>query len=47
MAAQVIANQLANHGISVTVKDENNNTFSNDFNNKNYETMILRNANWF
>lgn len=47
VAAQVIANQLANHGISVTVKDENNNTFSNDFNNKNYETMILRNANWF
>ena len=39
-AANVIANQLANHGIEVTVKEESSEVFQNSFNNKAYECMI-------
>ena len=41
IAGNVIASQLANHGISVFVKEEANNNFVNDFNNRNYEVMII------
>jgi ABC-type transport system substrate-binding protein len=40
VAANVIANQLANHGIDVNVIEENSNSYISDFNSRNYETMI-------
>ena len=39
-AANVIAAQLANHGIEVRVQEETNEGFANAFNNKAYEVMI-------
>jgi peptide/nickel transport system substrate-binding protein len=39
-AANVIASQLENHGISVTVKEESGSTYENDYNNKNYEVLL-------
>lgn len=39
-AANVIANQLANHGIEVSVRQETTEGFANAFNNKSYECII-------
>lgn len=40
IAANVIASQLANHGIEVIIKEENGSIYENDFNNRNYEVLL-------
>ena len=39
-AASVIAGQLGNHGIQVSVIEQTNDAFADSFNNKAYEAMI-------
>lgn len=41
IAARVIAAQLGNHGIEVFVKEDDNVAFENDFNNRNYEALVI------
>ena len=38
--ANIIAEQLGNHGIQVTVSEVNSNSYSNNVNNKNYDAII-------
>jgi ABC-type transport system substrate-binding protein len=38
--ANVIASQLANHGIEVNVIEENSNAYTSDLNSKNYEVIL-------
>ncbi len=39
-SANVIAGQLGNHGIQVTVEEQNHQRFENSFNNKSYQVLI-------